>query len=148
MRVSMVMVITAICCAWGWTSTSEAATLQGQLVQRVAEPLPIHSPSTEAPTFMVKDEQGNLQDISPQQSSALVGQTVQVRDRDPNQPGVQGTAVAADSTRLAALTPLGNHNVAVIMVNFTDNRTTPFDSAQVRNKIFDGANSVNQFYDE
>ncbi len=42
----------------------------------------------------------------------------------------------------------GTRKVAVVLLNFTNNRTQPWTASQVRGVVFDGADSANNFYRE
>lgn len=60
-------------------------------------------------------------------------------------PVLSQAQLATDSTVATAPTP---HKTAVILYNYSDNRSEPISAADARNKIFDAPNSASAFFKE
>jgi hypothetical protein len=81
------------------------------------------------------------------QPQELVGQNVAVEDTS-NLAGLQGEAEPESGTRELVASGLGARKTAVVLVNFANNGSTPVSSQTMMSRVFTGANSVNQFYQE
>src|SRR4051795_5281634 len=60
---------------------------------------------------------------------------------------IDGNVKARAGVRPAAA-PLGDYKVAVLLFNFTDDRSTPWLPSEVEDRFFDASNSVNTFFKE
>lgn len=120
--------------------SAQAAT--GTLVSRTPEFLDgelVHG-ETE---FFVKTNQGTVK-LEDQQDKELVGQKVSIQDADQDQ-GIQGQAKAIGGVRAAATSGLGEHKLAVLLVNFTNTTPPALTAETVRAQIF-GPSGARQFY--
>ena len=129
-----------------------AATFSGTLAERHDDPVPpVASGGTPAArdpeaSYVLRRAQGTIE-LEGDQDERLVGQRVRVDDASSSS-GVQGRARAVDSTRVGAAAEPGPRKVAVLLVNFTDNRSTPVTADQVRTRVWTAADSVNRYYQQ
>ncbi len=134
----------------GLPAVSVADPLSGTLVERHGDPVAAFTPAGRVParehevSYVLRRAQGTVE-LADGQDEELVGQRVRVEDAS-SASGVQGQARAADSTRVAAAAAPRALKVAVLLVNFTNNRSTPFTADQVRARMWTAADSVNQYY--
>ena len=132
------------CCCLVWPAGAaavEAPVLRGTLVERHTDAFDGGQPSV---AYSLRTAAGDVE-LADDQRAGLIGQRVQVEDASART-GVQGRATAQDSTRLASSTGLGPHRVAVLMVNFSDRRSTPVTADAIRSTVFTGATSVDAFF--
>ena len=79
---------------------------------------------------------------------AVSGDRVKVRGRRLGR-WVEGKVIRTGGPRVRAASALGNHSVAVILVNFaTDSNPEPWTPAEVRGRIFDDSDSTAAFYSD
>lgn len=136
----------------GLPAVSAADTLSGTLVERHGDPIAAFTPGGKPPArrhevSYVLRRAGGTVELEDAQDEQLVGQRVRVDDAS-SASGVQGQAQAADSTRVAAASAPRALKVAVVLVNFTNNRSTPFTTDQVRARMWTAADSVNQYFQQ
>lgn len=84
--------------------------------------------------------------LDPDQPQALVGQQVAVEDTS-NAPGLQGQAQETDGVQQLAAAA-GTRTTAVVLVNFANNTSQPVTPAQMKSRVFTGAGSVSDFYEQ
>lgn len=143
--VTLVLCLGALATSAPAASVAVAAPLSGSLVERHGDPAAPAPGKVPRVGYVVSSADDDVA-LEDRQDPALVGQRVVVRDRS-QEPGVQGQATAVSTERLAAVPALGPRKVAVVLVNFKDNRATPITAAQIRATVFaDTGRSVNTFY--
>jgi len=134
----------------GLPAVSVADPLSGTLVERHGDPIAAFAPGGRAPahksevSYVLRRAEGTVE-LADAQDEELVGQRVRVDDAS-SASGVQGQARAADSTRVAPAAAPRALKVAVLLVNFSNNRSTPFTADEVRARMWTAADSVNQYY--
>jgi hypothetical protein len=97
----------------------------------------------------------DLDGIDAARANALRGRAVKVtgRDRPNGHFATQQSSLAAldgasaGAVTAAVLSP-GVKNIAIFMVNFTDDTRQPFTADQVRNVVLNGTGSVNAYYQD
>jgi len=94
--------------------------------------------------FTVTTDAGRLVNVSPQ-PAALIGRRVTISDTAAR-PGIQGAARALATRAALNATKLGPRTVAVVRVNFTDNRSDPGSVAAIQSAFSTDPASVNAFY--
>lgn len=145
------LVLLLVLALLAFPSVSLAGTLSGTLAERHDDAVE-RSASTggrsagrESEVSYVLDRQQGTVELDPGQEEELVGQRVRVQDASAA-PGVQGRATATDSTRVGAPAGPRARKLAVVMINFTDNRSTPVTADQVRARVWTATDSANQYY--
>lgn len=97
-----------------------------------------------------------LDNVPAGKAHGLVGRTVKATgaERSGRMDVGAGSVVAADGSAsgstggtVAAIAP-GVKTVAVLLMNFTDDTRQPWTTAQARSVVFDGASSVNTYYQD
>ncbi|MDQ3632162.1 MAG: hypothetical protein M3417_13005, partial [Actinomycetota bacterium] len=132
---------------------SQADTLSGTLAERHGDAIERFAPGTRPPAARdgevrhVLDRARKTVELDDGQDEKLVGQRVRVTDASPT-PGVQGRVTAVDSTRRAAASGPRALKLAVVMINFTNNRSTPVTADQVRTRVWTASDSVNEYYQQ
>lgn len=126
---------------WAPPVAHAATTLEGTLVERHGD----RRDGTSGPVAYAISTRDAVVDLSDRQPAALVGQPVRLRDTS-EAAGAQGVVSAASSTRLAGPTGAGARTVAVVMVNFTDDRSQPVTADDLRATTFTGPRSAHRLF--
>ncbi len=132
-------------------SISVGNTVSGTLAERHGDAVERSAAGQGSPAareggvaYVLRRPQGTVA-LDGRQDEELIGQRVRVEDAS-SAPGVQGRAAAADSTRVAAPAEPRARKVAVLMINFTNDRSRPVTADQVRTRVWTAADSVNQYF--
>lgn len=88
-----------------------------------------------------------MRSLGARQPQRLVGQRVAVEDAS-NVAGLQGQAQPTTGTRTLVASGPAVRKTAIVLVNFANDTSEPITPTQARDRMFTGADSVKQFYEE